>query len=301
MRPLTRLILLMSLLSFLGCGHKVPGLGPELDPDVHLKSVYYSATHGYFAHSNIGYKAERLEDGKARVTVEVGDDRDRVFETDGSLMDTLESFVREYRMDRFSGHYEPKMEILDGDSWSMELVFTDGSSTSCGGYMAYPPKGAEGIGRTEGILSRWLEQEPAEEIALVSFLYEYYDAEGSEVYALQLKDSVASASVRLYGQPKAQTYERIDPYLATQLAREIRWNHMASYTGENRADEDTSRPRWILTAEYENGQKIEAMDYLDRSTGESWRQGVPSISEMGIRRSTEQFFSEAIQRLEKND
>jgi hypothetical protein len=301
MRPLTHLILIMSLLSFLGCGHKVPGLGPELDPDVHLTSVYYSATHGYYAHSNIGYKAERLEDGKARVTVEVGDDRDRVFETEGALMDTLESFVREYRMNHFKGHYEPKMEILDGDSWSMELVFTDGTSTSCGGYMAYPPKGAEGIGRTEGILSRWLEQEPAEEIALVSFRYEYYDAEGSEVYAFQLKDTVGSAFVQLYGQPKGRTYEGLDPYLAKRLASEVRWNHMASYTGENRAEEDTSRPRWILTAEYENGQKVEAMDYLDRTPEESWRQGVPSISEMGIRHSTEQLFSEAVLRSEEND
>ena len=85
-----------------------------------------------------------------------------------------------------------------------------------------------------------------------------------------------------------------NPDLSAFLARAIKWGHMGSYTGEKVKDEDTSRPRWILFAEYENGQKIEAMDYLDRSTGDSWRLGVPSISEMGLRDSAERAFSDAI-------
>ena len=299
MRYVIRLLIVMSLLSFLGCGQKDPA--PGLDRDVHLQSLYYSASHGYHAYSNIGYRAERLEDGQARVTVLVGNDRDRVYLTEGALMDSLEALVREYRMDRFKGHYEPKMEILDGDSWSMELVFTDGKSTSCGGYMAYPPKGAAGIGKAEGILSRWLYQEPAEEIALISFRYEYHDAEGSEIYTFEQKGEVRTAFVQPYGQAKGQHYEGFDDFLPKRLANEIRWNHMASYTCESLTEEDTSRPRWILKAEYANGQKIETMDYLDRTPEEEWRQDVPSISEMDLRHSTEQGFKDAIQQLEKRD
>ena len=299
MRPnaMFKLLLVMSLFSFLGCGHKRPVLGPELDKNVHVQSLYFSATHGYHAYSNIGYKAERLENGNARVTVEVGNDRDRVFEAEGSLMDSLEALVREYRMNTFTEHYQPKWEVLDGDSWSMEICYTDGSSNACGGYMAYPPRGAAGIFQTEGILSRWLYQEPAEEVALVSFRYEYYDAEGSEAYALQLKDTVCTAYSQPYGQAKGQTYETVDPDLARRIANEIRWNHLASYTGENLKEEDKTRPRWILTAEYENGQKIEAMDYLDREMEDTWRHGVPSISESGFRSSVQRVFSETIQRL----
>jgi len=277
-----RLLLVMSLLFFPGCGRPAPAP---------LKSIYYSATHGYHAYSNIGYRAERLENGNTRVSVLVGNDRDRVFETEGSLMDSLEALVREYRMDRFKGHYEPKMDILDGDSWSMEICYTDGSSTSCGGYMAYPHRGAEGIFKTEGILSRWLYQEPAEEVALVSFRYEYCDGEGSEAYAFQLKDTVCTAFMQPYGQAKGQTFEGVDPELSKRIANDIRWNHMGSYIGENRAEEDKTRPRWILTAEYENGQKIEAMDYLDRESKDSWRHDVPSISEIGFRSSVQQSFS----------
>ena len=277
-----RLLLAMSLFSFLGCGRPAPAS---------LQSIYFSATHGYHAHSNIGYRAERLENGNTLVTVLVGNDRDRIFEAEGSVMDSLEAVVRKYRMDRVTGHYEPKFEILDGESWSMEICYSDGSSNSCGGYMAYPPKGAEGIFKTEGILSRWLYQEPAEEVALVSFRYEYCDAEGSEAYAFQLKDTVCTAFMQPYGQAKGQTFEGIDPELAKRIANDIRWNHMGSYIGENRAEEDKTRPRWILTAEYENGQKIEAMDYLDRESKDSWRHDVPSISEIGFRSSVQQSFS----------
>ncbi|MBR6868721.1 MAG: hypothetical protein IKM93_02785 [Bacteroidales bacterium] len=292
-----KLLLVMSLFSLLGCGHKNPALGPELDKDVHVQSLYFTATHGYHAYSNIGYRAERLESGKTRVVVEVGNDRDRVFEAEGSVMDSLEAVVREYRMNRFTGHYEPKMEVLDGDSWSMEICYTDGSSNACGGYMAYPPKGAAGIFQTEGILSRWLYQEPAEEVALVAFHYEVHDAEGSEVYSCRLKDTVCTVIVQPVGQQESQTYENVAPDLAKQLANEIRWNHLASYTGENLKEEDKTRPRWILTAEYANGQKIEAMDYLDREMEDTWRHGVPSISESGFRSSVQRVFSETIQRL----
>ncbi len=283
----------MSLLSFFGCGHVTPAS---------LASIHFSATHGYHAYSNIGYKAERLPNGASRITVEVGNDRDRVFETDGSLMDTLDALVREYRMDRFSGYYQPKMEIMDGDSWSMEINFSDGTYSSCGGYMAYPPgKGAAAIGKVEGLLSRWLDQEPAEEIALISFRYEMCCEEGSEAFSFRKKDAIYTISSRPLGADKPFVSDAGDEDLAKMLANTIRWSHMGSYTGENPAEEDTSRPRWILLTEYENGQKIETMDYFDRSTGDNWRYGVPSISEMDLRNETERCFSLQVRRIEERD
>lgn len=287
-----RLLILMSLLSFLGCGKG----NPAPADDARLTRIHFSATHGYHAYSNIGYKAERLGEGKARVTVEVGNDRDRVFDVEEAVMDSLEAIVREYRMYTYHGYYQPEMEIMDGDSWSLELSFSDKTEASCGGYMAYPPKGGHiAIGKVEGLLSRWLDQEPAEEVGLVSYHYEYHDAEGSEIYDFRRKDTVCTVYVKLYGQDKGMTYEGIDPYMAVRLADVIRWDHMASYTGESRAEEDTSRPRWILTAEYENGQRIDTMDYLDREIpDDSWRQGVPSMTEIAIRNATQQSFSENI-------
>jgi hypothetical protein len=296
MKPVAKYLILMSLLSFLGCG-------TPLDDSVRLQFLSYGGTNGYHAYSNIGYTAERLEDGKTRVVVQVGNDRDRVFEAEGAVMDSLEAIVRDYRMDRYKGHYEPKMDILDGDSWSLELRFSDGQSTSCGGYMAYPPRGgAEALGKVEGILSRWLYQEPAEEVGLVSFRYELFSEEGDEAFAFRKDAAGCSMDYCPMGATRNQHFEGIDAAMAQRLANIVRWSHMGSYTGENRAEEDTSRLRWLLTVEYENGQKIETMDYLDRKPdSDSWRQDVPSFSEMDLRHETERLFSEVVQSIAPAD
>ena len=77
-----KLFVLMSLLSLLGCG-------PSLST---LDSFYYSATHGFRGLTNRGYRAERLPEGKTRITVELGDDRDRVFLAE-ALFVKIESFM----------------------------------------------------------------------------------------------------------------------------------------------------------------------------------------------------------------
>ena len=169
--------------------------------------------------------------------------------------------------------------------------------------MAYPPKGgAEALGKVEGILSRWLYQEPAEEVGLVSFRYELYSEVGDEAYAFRKDAAGCSMDFLPMGATRNQHFEGIDAAVAQRLASIVRWSHMGSYTGENRAEEDTSRPRWLLTVEYENGQKIEAMDYLDRKLdSESWRQDVPSFSEMDLRHETERLFSEVVQSIAPAD
>ena len=296
MRPLTRLILLMSLLSFLGCGHKVPGLGPELDPDVHLKSVYYSATHGYFAHSNIGYKAERLEDGKARVTVEVGDDRDRVFETEGSLMDSLEAIVREYKMDRYRERYMPMFDIKDGDTWDFSLKYSDGKRVRSGGYEALPTGGREAFDKVEAFFAPWLAIEPSEDAALVAFRYELHNGEGSEVYWFRKEAEHNAVYFRDLGSWEGWNYSCGDPQVLELLARDMRYSKACSYCGEKLSEEDKSRPRWIAVLEYEDGRIFELMDYLDRRD-DDYRHRPPTNTERQIRQSAEEHFAAERERI----
>ena len=145
------LLIIMTLLSLLGCGPKKPA-GPDEPGDVRLDYIHYSASHGYHAYSNIGYSAERQADGKTRIVVEVGNDRDRVFEAEGSVMDSLDAIVKKYKMIKYHGHYQPKVDILDGDSWSFSMRMSDGTEGDCGGYMAYPPKAAR---------RRWVKSKPS--------------------------------------------------------------------------------------------------------------------------------------------
>ena len=292
----------MSLLSLFGCGPKTPAPSPAPGPDDpdRLVSIEYGGTHGYHAYSNIDYRAQRTEDGKTRVTVMVGNDRDRVFEADGSVMDSLEAIVREYRMDRFKEHYQPKMEILDGDSWHLYLDFADGRHTGSGGYMAGPGKdGGKALGMVEGILSRWLYAEPAEEVALTSFRYELHTPdEGSEVFYFKKHDSFNAVYVRPLGSLEGWNYNCGNPDLSTLLARDIRYAHLCSYTGEDLSKEDTSRPRWIAVVEYENGRKFEIMDYFDREKGDSWNDhSYPTMTEREVRYFAEERFNAELERI----
>ena len=295
----------MSLLSLFGCGRPTPAPTPAPDPAAQkpgpygaLLSLEYGGTHGYHAYSNIDFRAERLKNGKTRITVMVGNDRDRVFEEDGSVMDSLEAIVLQYKMYKYDRQYTPKFDILDGDSWHLYLHFAE-ENTSCGGYEAYPPgKGAEAIGKIEGFFSRWLNQEPAEEVALVSFRYEVHTEKGDEVFTFKKDDDRCALYIRMMGSNEGWNYYCGHPELASQLALYIRWTHMGSYTGEKLEKENKSLPRWILIAEYENGQRIEAMDYLDRTLkDEDWRHGVPSLSERDLRYEAERCFQQELSRI----
>lgn len=297
------LLIIMTLLSLLGCGPKKPA-GPDEPGDVRLDYIHYSASHGYHAYSNIGYSAERQADGKTRIVVEVGNDRDRVFEAEASVMDSLDAIVKKYKMIKYHGHYQPKVDILDGDSWSFSMRMSDGTEGDCGGYMAYPPKGgAQALGEVETILSRWLYMEPAEEVALTSFRYELHDAkEGSEVFSARQEKDYVSVYFREMGSREGWNYYCGNPELLLFLSREIRWAHACSYigTGEKLADEDKTRPRWIAIFEYADGQIFELIDYLDRPETSRYayeNHTYPTITEMELRSGTEQRFKDEISRI----
>ena len=293
-----KFLLTMSLLSLFGCGHHQPAPQPDKG-ERKLVSIEYGGTHGYHAYSNIDFKAERMKNGQTRVIVMVGNDRDRVFIEDGAVMDSLETLVMDYRMYKYDKQYTPKFDILDGDSWHLYMDFSDGQHSSCGGYEAYPPgKGAEGLKKIEGYFSRWLNQEPAEDVALVSFRYELHTAEGDEIFWFKQDEDRCAVYFRTMGSNDGWNYYCGNPNLSASLARVIKWSHMASYTGEKIKDENTSRPRWILIAEYANGQKIEAMDYLERTLkDDEWRHGVPSLSERDLRYEVERYFLEELSRI----
>lgn len=293
----TTILLLMSLLSLFGCGQNEPAPGPG----VPLKSIRYSGTRGYHAHSNVGFRAQRQDDGTTRVALEVGNDRDRVFLYGPEVMDHIDSLVAEYKMYKFKGHYDPKFEILDGDSWSLSLDFADGTWSSCGGYMAYPPgKGAEAIGHLEGLLNEWLNRGPAEDALLTFYRFEMHTDDEDAVYCLTRQDDATLAlSWRKRGMAKEETLPDAAEYLAKRLCDIMRWNQMYTYTGEDVASEDTSRPRWKVSIAFADGWHFETMDYLDRKPGdeESWRQDVPSFSEVNLMHEASSVFDSEITRL----
>ena len=274
----------MSLLSLLGC---------RPSPST-LDSFYYSATHGFRGFTNRGYRAERLDDGKTRITVELGDDRDRVFLAEASVMDSLEALVQTYRMDRYKERYKPMFDIKDGDTWDFSLKYSDGKTIRSGGYEALPANGREAFRQVEEFFSPWLNHESAEEASLVAFRYELHNEEGTEIFSL--REERNAVYFRNLGSQEGYNYYCGDPEVLTKLDKDLREIHACSYCGEKLSEEDKSRPRWIAILTYSDGRMYELMDYLDRDS-DDYRHRPPTNTEREIRQSAEHHFAAEIERI----
>ena len=298
MRIVAKLLLLMSLLSFFGCRPSNPAPNPQPVPEgpVRLDSFYYTATHGYRGFTNRGYRAERMYDGNARITIELGDDRDRVFVAEASVLDSLEAIVREYKMDRYRERYMPMFDIKDGDTWDFSLKYSDGKRVRSGGYEALPTGGREAFDKVEAFFAPWLAIEPSEDAALVAFRYELHNGEGSEVYWFRKEAEHNAVYFRDLGSWEGWNYSCGDPQVLELLARDMRYSKACSYCGEKLSEEDKSRPRWIAVLEYEDGQLFELMDYLDRRD-DDYRHRPPTNTERQIRQSAEEHFAAERERI----
>ena len=281
----------MALFSFFGCRH----IHQDTEEPVCLDYFYYTATHGYRGFTNRGYQAERLADGKVRITLEIGNDRDRVFKAEAIVMDSLEAIVREFRMDRYKERYKPVFDVKDGDSWDFALKYSDGRKVRSSGYFTLPDNGREAFARIEAFFAPWLNLEPSPDAALVSFRYELHCDEGTEVFWFQKEGDRNAVFFRETGSFVGWNYYCGDPQVLARLAEDMRQIHACSYCGEKLSEEDKSRPRWIAVLEYEDGQLFELMDYLDRDGGYDHRP--PTNTEREIRYAAEKHFSEEIARI----
>ena len=293
MHTVAKLLLIMSFLSLFGCGH-APEPQTVSDGPVTLNSFYYTETHGYRGYTNRGYKADRLDDGKVRITIELGNDRDRIFVADAFVMDSLEAIVKEYKMNRYKEKYMPRFDIKDGDSWSFHLGYSDGKHVSSHGYVAKPNGAGEAFDRIESFFSHWRDQEP-DGVALVSFRFELHVQEGSEVFWFKKDEFHNAVYFRPMGSFDGWNYYCGDENVLESLDKEVRWMHACSYCGEDLSQEDTARPRWIAILEYANGSKFELMDYLDRDGGYDHRP--PTHTERELRYYAEKIFKQEIERI----
>ena len=298
MPTVTKLLFLMSLLSFLGCRPATPTPDPLAQPvpdgQTRLESFYYTATHGYRGFTNRGYRAERLADGKTRITIELGNDRDRVFQAEASVMDSLEVLVQEYGMNRYKERYKPMFDIKDGDTWDFSLKYSNGKRVRSGGYEAMPKGAREAFQKVEEFFAPWRRMGLAEDASLKAFRFELHSDEGTEVFSFK-KDERNAVYFRTLGSFEGWTYYCGDPQLLEKLDQDLRQIDACSYCGEKLSEEDKSRPRWIAVLEYSDGRLFELMDYLDRDGGYDHRP--PTNTEREIRYAAESYFKAEIERI----
>lgn len=87
-----------------------------------MLSFTYS-TQGTSCHGSL-YQAKRVGDVVV-VTVNQQEEENRIFITDNILLKDLQVIIEKHKMYKYKGHYNSILNILDGDSWSLEVVYQD--------------------------------------------------------------------------------------------------------------------------------------------------------------------------------
>jgi len=85
------------------------------------------------------YEVSTEKDGRIHIIIDEGFPEEKEFYIDDTtIFDELLAIVRQYKMDKYKNRYQPKMEITDGDSWSLYYRYDSNRSVSSDGYMAWP-------------------------------------------------------------------------------------------------------------------------------------------------------------------
>lgn len=109
---------------------------------------YEYAEHGMMAQPIAQFKVERLSNDSCLVTYynhekELRQDEYGDYILDKSkqpieLLDSISTIVNEHKMRKYKKKYKPIFDVLDGESWGLEIKMDDGTNISSHGHCAGP-------------------------------------------------------------------------------------------------------------------------------------------------------------------
>lgn len=167
---MVKLIVMMGIFSSIfGCNNP----GAKIDPNDTITYFSYSEGGGMRRFDGFKYRVEATKDGRVHFLFNEDYPDEKEFTIDDhSVFDSLQQIVLKHKMYKYEGHYQPKFDILDGQSWNFYVKYASGATISAGGYMAGPNGYGEAFQEVINCLNQWKETE-AEVNCLVSFDYSY--------------------------------------------------------------------------------------------------------------------------------
>lgn len=121
-------------------------------PDAKIVRYEYSI-HGSMAQPIHQFTVEKINDKTCRLSYFNHDrefdswdsmhDKDGNFVLDTSkepiaLLDSIQQIFVEHKMWTYKKNYQPTLQVLDGNSWSLNITLDDGTSYSSSGYHSKP-------------------------------------------------------------------------------------------------------------------------------------------------------------------
>jgi len=126
-------VLLVMSLCITGCFKKEVKIGT-------IKNFHYSYSVGYAMNCNYEYDIKWNEDKLiARIKPNgVADENATIIDIKEDDLRDLEEILKELRIGKWDGFKKSDKNVLDGNSFSLNIDFTDGTEIDASGYMKWP-------------------------------------------------------------------------------------------------------------------------------------------------------------------
>lgn len=238
------MVVMAGLLSLFGCASPLHSSKPSANDTI----TYFSLSEGggMDRFSGFAYQVEATKDGKVHFLFNEGypDEKELTID-DHSVFDSLQAIVMKHKIYKYNSHYRPIVDVLDGTSWGIYVVYASGKSISTGGYMAGPAGYGAAIADFINCLDYW-KRMPAASNDVVSFLYEY----GPDRYTLERKDTIAVMTI---DNQETGVHQVLERELDVLDDLRVLFNIDRLKMNQTRGDLDFAYTPWMYEITYSNG------------------------------------------------
>lgn len=179
----------------MSCASQKPENNNKMDTE---RLTYFSYDHhNSMSMSGEKYNVSTMKDGRIHVVIDEGSrDEKEFYLTDSTIFDELLDIVKTFKMDKYKENYKPRMEIFDGDSWSLYYKYNTRRSVSSGGYMAWPKNYREMRQALSEYFKKWREYTIGV-LEMEYFRFTSKNNQGHDIeYTLERGDTMATVTIR---------------------------------------------------------------------------------------------------------
>ena len=210
-------------------------------------------------HSGEKYTVSTEKDGRIHIIIDEGFPEEKDFYIDDTtIFDELDSLIKAFKMHKWHDKYQPKMEIFDGDSWSLYFKYGSDKSKGSGGYMAWPDNYHAARQAISEYFQKWRDYPiPNKEINL--FQYTCKNKQGRDIeYRLERGELEAKLFIRNAEYDTDKEITVSNDYL-TELQELVNMYRLKDEYNRTTNDDSASVYRFFIC--YNTGDTIDFIGY----------------------------------------
>ena len=210
-------------------------------------------------HSGEKYNVSTEKDGRIHIVIDEGYPEEKEFYIDDTtIFDELDSIIKAFKIHKWHDRYQPKMEIFDGDSWSIYFKYGSDKSKGSGGYMAWPDNYHAARHAISEYFQKWRDYPiPLKEINL--FRYTCKNKQGRDIeYRLERGEQEAKLFIRNAEYDTDKEIAVSNDYLK-ELQELVNMYRLKDEYNRTTDDDSASVYRFFIS--YNMGDTIDFTDY----------------------------------------